>query len=131
MIVLALLVAAFVSGWVARGPDTGRRRVSADVDVPSDAGAEGEHVASGGADGAEAPAADVDQLLAAASASLQAVLDAWIDRHDPTPALERFEGSRADLRDAAARHHAPALHDADSALTEAAEVFADLRTDLR
>ena len=126
LIVLALLVAAFVSGWVARGADTGRRPVDADVDVTVDA-AEGEEAAPPGANDAEAPAADADRLIAAATASLSAVLDAWIDRHDPAPALERFEGSRADLRDAAARHSVPVLHDAIDALSEAAEVFADLR----
>jgi hypothetical protein len=128
MIVLALLVAAFVSGWVARGAETGRRPVDAD-DVTVDTAAGGQPLTPGAND-AKAPAADADRLLAAASASLYAVLDAWIDRNDPAPALERFEGSRADVRDAAARHNVAHLHDADGALSEAAEVFADLRADL-
>jgi hypothetical protein len=129
VIVLALLVAAFVSGWVARGADTGRRPAGADGDATVDA-ANREQTPTREANDEHEPGLALDRRLAAAGAALQAVVDAWIDRHDPADLLERFERSRADLRDAAAAHDDAALRDADDALAEAAEIFAALRAGL-
>jgi hypothetical protein len=127
--VLALLVAAFVSGWVARGADAGRRPADPEIDVMPNPAVAGPTAAPRG-DAAAQPAAGADDLLAAATADLEAVIETWLDRTSPGMALESFERSRTAVHDAATRSDIDPLNDASEALSESAEVFDELRAGL-
>ena len=110
LIVLALLVGAFVSGWVARGAGAAPpARAEPDAREPV----------------AQTTEADDARLLHDAAAGLEAAIDAWIDRQDPRTPLDRFETTRARVREAASARPSAALDDAADALTEAADVFSD------
>lgn len=113
LIVLGLLVAAFVSGWVARGEGAGHQSPAEPEPEP-----------------APEPAS-AGPLLDDAVAALESVIDAWIDRRDSVAALARFETTReayrrALLPDADADADA-ALRDAAAALAEASALFGELR----
>ena len=114
LIVFGLLVAAFVSGWVARGPGSGG---PGDPTAPED--------------GADAPVAveeDPGALLRRMSAVHEAVINAWLDGLEPEEPLARFDIELDRLRRVAAESPvSPRLRDALAAFEESARVFARYR----
>src|SRR5687768_6003105 len=92
LIVLGLLAAAFVSGWVARGAQA----------VESEQAPEDQRV----------PEISTGDLLAEAARAHERVIDAWLDGLDSTKPLEKFEAVRARLDDARTRRATTELDDA-------------------
>ena len=117
MIVFGLLVAAFVSGWVARGPGSAD---PVEATTPED--------------GADAPVAgeeDTATLLRRMSAVHEAVIDAWLDGLGPEEPLARFDSELDRLRRVAAEAPVgPGLRDALAAFEESAQVFERYREGL-
>ena len=104
LIVFALLIAAFISGWVARGT-TQDEKAEPEPEPPAEPAPEV----------AEAP-----DPMAEAVAAHEAVIDAWLDGEPPDAVLARFDAALADLRRST---------DADAivALSASAEVFEGFR----
>jgi hypothetical protein len=126
VIVLALLVAAFVAGWVARGSDAPRRaRGGAGDEDDEGAPTAPEPAAKGGAPrGPVRPPAPLDvarRALERAIAAYESAVDRWLDERDQiTPAgraalgeldrgIRRLELAASRLPDDAATARAAAL----------------------
>ena len=117
LVVLALLVAAFVAGWVASP-----QRSAAPSEDPPPSPPEPPSV-----EGPEAAAVDAGRLIDVALERLVAFIDVWLDgRWEGSPegrqAFDRFEGQPLELLGAAATADAEqrqALRDAAAALIDA------------
>lgn len=123
IIVLCLLVLAFASGWVARGP---RRDTAADVPQP-DPPTEGATAVD-----AQPPAVreapDSASLVDDAVADLTAAIDAWMDDDDAVAALAHFETTTRRLHSASADTGDPVLVEVATALADAEEFLAPVRS---
>lgn len=121
LVVVALMVAAFAAGWIARDPPARGRRAAEDDEEQHDmAGAP--PAAPAPAPVAPAPASapisaggTVEQVAGA----LAGAIDAWLDGAAPGEPLARFDAAIEALDG----HQDPALADARAAAHQAADVL--------